>query len=531
MSTTRTRISAGAARRATLTITTRAQVEAGTFPTAKVVGGRDFVGDEYNPTNGMRNPKPDDDPLDCGGHGSHVAGTAAGNGVLANRDAFLGPYNQSFDPGQFYIGPGMAPKAKIYALKVFGCSGGTEFIGPALERAADPNGDGDFSDRLDVVNASLGAGYGIGSQAEERLTQRLVDLGTVFVAAAGNDGDQGRPFFSLAAPASYSKSFSVAASLNFQRQLLAIDVSGPDSVSGLMLAADSTLGIPLSSSGDITGTLVAATPNTACGGITNPDAVKDQVALVDRGGCTFIEKFQRASEAGARAIVVVDNRAELPFAMGGDGRVALPGVMVREADGGRLRKAVDEGITIKMSATLRFPVPVGPDYIAGFSSRGPGPNDGAFKPEITAPGQGVRSARVGTGNGRQTQSGTSMASPVVAGAAALVRQAHPSMTPLEIKAVIMNTAATVTDIDEQPFPASLSGAGRVDVARAIEAQTTARVDSTSGDVGISLGVIHATESESVERTVLVKNHGTNPVTYDVAARVLREMAGGHGVGF
>ena len=94
-------------------------IEAGTFPTAKVVGGLDFVGDKYDPSGGKAVPAPDDDPLDCaglqamvitGGHGTHVAGTAAGQGVLADGKTFTGPYNQSVPPSSFRVGPAWRPR-------------------------------------------------------------------------------------------------------------------------------------------------------------------------------------------------------------------------------------------------------------------------------------------------------------------------------------------------------------------------------------------------------------------------------------
>ena len=71
-------------------------IEPGSFPTAKVVGGYDFVGDDYaaeadDPANQI--PHPDPDPLDCNGHGSHVAGIAAGQGVLADGSTYHGPYD------------------------------------------------------------------------------------------------------------------------------------------------------------------------------------------------------------------------------------------------------------------------------------------------------------------------------------------------------------------------------------------------------------------------------------------------------
>ena len=119
-------------------------------------------------------PQPDPDPIDYGpdgGHGTHVAGTAAGIGVAGS------------------VGAGVAPGASLYALKVFGDDGGsTNLTSLAIEWAMDPNGDGDMSDHLDVINMSLGAPFGNPNDPSAISSQNAAELGIVVVASAGNEG-------------------------------------------------------------------------------------------------------------------------------------------------------------------------------------------------------------------------------------------------------------------------------------------------------------------------------------------------------
>ena len=100
-----------------------------TFPTsAKVAGGIDLAGDAYDPSSSdaaTRTPRPDGDPMDCAGHGSHVGGTIAGFGVKKDNTTYTGPYDGPFDPLVFSIGPGVAPEAKLFPIRVFGCNGAT----------------------------------------------------------------------------------------------------------------------------------------------------------------------------------------------------------------------------------------------------------------------------------------------------------------------------------------------------------------------------------------------------------------------
>jgi subtilisin family serine protease len=121
-------------------------IEAGTFPTAKVVGGLDFAGsiyDAFSDDPAAFTPMPDADPIDIAGHGSHVAGILSGFGVSNDGTTFTGAYDASLDTVAMRIGPGAAPLASLYALKVFGDEpdGTTALTALAMEWAVDPNQD------------------------------------------------------------------------------------------------------------------------------------------------------------------------------------------------------------------------------------------------------------------------------------------------------------------------------------------------------------------------------------------------------
>mgnify|MGYP001945058349 CR=1 FL=1 len=189
-------------------------IEAGSFPTARVVGGFDFAGDAYDassPDPARRIPQPDADPLDCNGHGTYVASLLAGQGVLADGSPYTGPYPIEQDQSAFSLLPGVAPEAELYALKIFGCEGSSVLMIPAIEYALDPNGDGDTSDRLDILNISTGSGFGSNDDPDAIAVNNAVQAGIVVVASAG---DLGNTFYSVNSPASANHAIAVGATVD-----------------------------------------------------------------------------------------------------------------------------------------------------------------------------------------------------------------------------------------------------------------------------------------------------------------------------
>ena len=173
----------------------------------KVKGGTDLVGDNYDPRSkdpAINTPMPDPNPLDCNGHGSHVAGIAAGFGVTAAGATYHGPYDSSIyrAPDSFTIGPGVAPQADLYAVRVFGCNApaSTDVIVEAIDWAVQHD--------MDVINMSLGADEATGDAAAALASTNAANAGIIVVASAGNAGPV--PYI-VGSPASGDGAIAVAA--------------------------------------------------------------------------------------------------------------------------------------------------------------------------------------------------------------------------------------------------------------------------------------------------------------------------------
>ena len=514
----------------------RVTIAAGLFPTAKVVGGTDFAGDAYD---GSNDPAPDPNPTDCFGHGSHVAGTAAGFGVNADGTTYTGTYGPTTPFSSLRIGPGVAPGALLYSLRVFGCSGSTGLVVQAIDWAIDPNGDGDFSDHLDVINMSLGSSFGGLNDTDSQASDAASMVGIVVVASQGNDGDT---YFIGGTPAAAERAIAVAASVDAGVAAVILRVNAPPAIAGDYAAAAAGFGGSTPPPSGQTGTVVlvqsaTGTAQEGCdGNYTNAAAINGSIALISRGTCSFQSKVVNAQNAGAIGAIVFDNRVEGLVNMGPDATqppVTIPSLFISQANGNKI--AADSG-----TANATFAQASAADTLAGFSSRGPR-GGGSFpiglKPDIAAPGLNIPSVQTGmtceTGGGcfaptadgfdpggqALTISGTSMAAPHISGTMALLRQLHPDWSVEELKALVMNGALhdLTTGLNGTGLTYGLGriGAGRVDVPSSAGNQVTVFNDDDPGTVTLGFDSAVIDKVDAVKQ-VRVVNHGSQSASFDLA---------------
>jgi subtilisin family serine protease len=496
----------------------RTAVDESVFPTAKVVGGKDFSGDDYDARFPEKStPKPDGNPLDCASHGTHVAGTAAGYGENADGSTFTGDYAEldADALAGMKIGPGTAPKASLYALKIFGCEGSTNLTAQALDWSLDPNGDGDFADHLDVVNLSLGSDYTGQDDPDSLFVRKITAAGVLVVASAGNGGD----FYDVGgSPANTPEALAVANT----RDAFAI-LDGVEAT-GTTLPGQYSQNYTGYSTLDLTKDVVALTD---AGDGCQPFSAADQALVAGKFAwlewddddttrkCGSAGRTDNAHAAGAVGVVLSSKRDN--FLAGIAGNAAIPVFQFTGTATAGVRAALDGGtLQVRMTGALRNTVPTTTptlaDTITPSSSRGSrGPV--AAKPDVAAPGDTILSADVGTGTGAASKGGTSMSAPHVSGIAALVRETHPDWSPEEVKAAVMNTAgADVKSGDDNTDGHTEApmrvGAGRVDARAAVDTEVLAMVEDNPGSVGVSFGPVEAAGPVSLTKTVKLVNKGT-----------------------
>lgn len=462
------------------------------YPNKKVVGGIDLVGTHYDgasPDFRLRVPKPDVNPIDEGGHGTHVAGSVAGLGDGLNS------YN------------GMAPDADLYSIKVFGADGSTSdmVVIAGLEFAVDPNGDDDLGDQLDVVNLSLGSSYGNPKLLYSEAVKNLAQGGTVSVISAGNSGDKD---YIVGAPGTSTEALSVAASIddgfhNWNFAAVELTINGEKNITEAIEATGTKPVAETNVSGDLVFIGLADTDLS--------DEIKQKlngkIALIDRGVVSFNDKIARAVSAGAIGVVVVNNSESPPIRMSSEEH-NVPAVMITKALGAKAKAALalNQIVQMQFKTDSKIQKPELIDTITGFSSKGPRSMDGFLKPEISAPGSDIISAEMGQGNGVVQLSGTSMAAPHMAGVMALIKQSFNQrkieMSALELKHVAMGTAKTIGYTVEGKFeryPITRQGSGRIQADVAAGAEIVANVPS------ISFGEINIEAKKTMASEIQIRN--------------------------
>ena len=512
----------------------------------KVKGGFDFSGDTYDASSddpAINTPKPDPDPLDCQGHGSHVGGTTGGFGVLADGTTYGDDEGETYDESthlnEFKVGPGVAPNVDLYALRVFGCDGSTDLTVNAIDWAVD--------NELDVINMSLGSPFGRATDPSAVASTNAAAAGVIVVASAGNSG--ANPYIT-GAPGAGDGAISVAAvdsSATFPAAILGLSTGA--SVTAINAnAADLPAGpLPIHVLRNPDGTVSLGCNGIGAGGAPLPGStpgeyaaqnVAGKIVVTVRGGCARVARAVHAQQAGAAGAIMIDTSPGFPpfegeitgnpDIPGHEYLVTIPFLGVRGVLGpnptedGDLVVAADGGTTTLTATTLTNP---GFRGFASFSSGGPRNGDSAAKPNIAAPGVSTLSTDVGTGTGGTRMSGTSMASPHVAGVAALVRESHPDWSVEDVSAAIQNYADPSAVAG---YRLTRAGTGLVDTAESVAADVVALGDGVTAEdaegnpvgfmtASLSYGFAELGANFSGTRTLTVRNHGDADVTLNLGS--------------
>ncbi len=509
----------------------------------KVKGGTDLVGDAYT---GSNTPVPDGNPLDCGGHGSHTAGTATGLGVTADGKTYTGPYNAAaYTKNKFKIGPGVAPEADLYAVRVFGCSGSTNVVTEAIDWA--------MKNGMDVISMSLGANFGDADSSDAQAAHNAAKAGLIVVAASGNAGPT--PYYT-SSPASGNGVITAAAMDHrpgFPGVSLALSPSGASIVVQNSNAAALADGTAYSKIVVLRYTGLNGEPNdnSVSNGCKEADwnpatnggvDVTGALVVVIRGApawCDSPSSGARVFRAGAgqkygaAAVALLNTGAGYPpfegTIRGGDpatnpfGDVTIPFFGVNGPSSRTAPSADAAKLIAASSAIATNQFIVSPTYrtVAGFSSGGPRSVDDYFKPSVSAPGVSIVSTAIATGSEGAAFSGTSMATPHIAGVAALVRQAHSDWSSQDQRAAVMQTADPTALNDYDP---RLEGSGLVQAIGATRTQVVARSDDDNPNP-LSFGFAEFLSDHRASHEVQLRNHGRSAARFDVSTTITHGGAG------
>lgn len=510
------------------------------FTSNKVIVARSYVRlvaagtDSQNPAADSR---PDDySPRDRIGHGTAVASCAAGMPVLSPAAITL---------------TGAAPKAYLGNYKIFGSpevneSAPDDPIIMALEDA--------LNDHMDIASLSLGSpaltgpldsgatcgnAPGVPCDALAMAVESAVKAGMLVVVAGGNNaGGQSinaPAFGTVESPGDAPSAIEVGATTNSHFMSEGVEVPGtgvPSNLSQIVgVFGDSPIppGAAAALLGDVAqldgdGLACAPLPAGSLNGV---------FALIENGTCDFLDKAGNAEDAGAAGVIFyMDDQSPL-VAPTNLFFTTKPAIMISNSDGLALKSFIDAnpGHTVVIDPAAFEQNRSVFNMLASFSSLGPSLGANGLKPDLVAVGGSAMSfanlymaaqsydplGELYSANGFAASSGTSFATPLVAGAAALVKQAHPHFTAFQIKSALVDTASGDVTADESGNPAGVPslGGGKLDAGAAVESFLT--VDPPT----ISLGEVTATP---ITTPLQITNTGSSNVTLSLAVAAASSAA-------
>jgi subtilisin family serine protease len=431
-------------------------------------------------------------------HGTHVAGTVACNvGTPAVVSGAAIPYGVS----------GVAPRALLGNYNIFPgavLDARSEDIFEALEQA--------YEDGFDIANMSLGGGQRGVQDLVMAAVDRLDQANMVVAVAAGNSGPG---YQTVESPGSAARALTAGASTVPHYVGAPVTVNGQTygALAGEFATVTNDVTAPLAVVLDDKGAL-----STACSPLP-AGSLAGQIALISRGTCSFSAKIRVAQNAGALAVLVVNNAIGDPIQMGTDGtpnQPTIPAYMLALADKAAFVAA--NGAAVTISATFSYFQTANGDIMASFSGWGPTMVDFRIKPDVVAPGVNVLSSIplsfCGGSSCWAFFQGTSMATPHLAGSAAIVRWLYPDWSAAEIRSAIVNTANDETlksFVDGSPLTdVNVVGAGREDLLAAVNACVAL------DPVSVSFGAVPSGSGQTKPFTITLNNLRGAPTTYSLA---------------
>ncbi|KAH7085287.1 subtilase [Paraphoma chrysanthemicola] len=455
-------------------------------PDCLVARGYDFAGDNYT---GFNDPIPDGDPMDCSGHGTHVAGIIA---AQPNEYGFTGA----------------APGVRLAAYRVFGCEGGVgdnELL-DAYMRA--------FEDGADIITASIVGRGGWEEDVWSTVVNRIVQSGVPCLVAAGNDGSSG--LFSSSVNGTAIASYNTNKIPIFaSRANFSVDGGSPQDIVYLRGTPGFAAGLRLP-----LWTPSFNTSEIAQGCSPFPDNTPDlsgNIVLIRRGGCTFLEKAQNAVARGAQHVLLYDNGVIPAFVtVSVDGLAGIGMVMAETgvnfvntlASGSEVVLEIVEPDVVQLIVINNT---VNGGHPARDTTWSP-TYEAKIKPQFGAPGGDILSTIPLSQGGFGVDSGTSMASPFAAAVYALVIESRGPLDPNTLERLLSATAnPNLLNDGVQTFPwlapVAQQGAGIIQAWDAAHAVTF-----------LSRPNIAFNDTDYLEDTTnfTIINTGSEAVTYEIA---------------